>query len=68
MLGPVLVRRAQIICATHSPILPLTHGAGIVEVGEHGTRRADWAELDIVAQWRRYLTDPSLYLRHMIGS
>ncbi|TCK22496.1 AAA family ATPase [Pseudonocardia endophytica] len=58
---------AQVICATHSPILASTPGAAIVEVGDHGTRQARWEDLDLVAQWRRYLTDPDLYLRHMIG-
>ncbi|WP_020670149.1 AAA family ATPase [Amycolatopsis nigrescens] len=57
---------AQIICATHSPILASTPGADIIEIGEHGTRRAKWDELDLVVQWRRYLTDPGTYLRHMI--
>lgn len=56
---------AQVICATHSPILASTPGADIIEIGDHGTRRAKWAELDLVAQWRRYLTDPSFYLRHI---
>ncbi|CAM05404.1 putative ATPase [Saccharopolyspora erythraea NRRL 2338] len=56
---------AQVVCATHSPILAATPGADIVEVGEHGTRRTTWADLDVVDHWRRYLTDPDLYLRHM---
>lgn len=56
---------AQVICATHSPVLASTPGADIIEIGDHGTRRAKWDELDIVAQWRRYLTDPSFYLRHI---
>jgi hypothetical protein len=25
-----------------------------------------WAELAITDHWRRYLTDPSAYLRHLI--
>jgi predicted ATPase len=32
---------AQVVCATHSPILAATPGAEIVEVGEHGLRRVD---------------------------
>ncbi|KAA5826511.1 AAA family ATPase [Saccharopolyspora hirsuta] len=58
---------AQVVCATHSPILAATPGADIIEVGEHGTRRAKWDELDLVDHWRRYLTDPDLYLRHITG-
>ncbi|MCI2424024.1 AAA family ATPase [Saccharopolyspora sp. K220] len=56
---------AQVICATHSPILAATPGADIIEVGEHGTHRRKWDELDIVDHWRRYLNDPNTYLRHI---
>ncbi|WP_433870860.1 AAA family ATPase [Saccharopolyspora sp. CA-218241] len=58
---------AQVVCATHSPILAAAPGADIVEVGDHGSRRVTWEELDVVDHWRRYLTDPSLYLRHITG-
>ncbi|MFJ9851518.1 AAA family ATPase [Streptomyces sp. NPDC101150] len=58
---------AQVICATHSPVLTALPGAEIVEVGEHGMRAADWAELGLVDHWRRYLTDPRAYLRHVLA-
>ncbi|KOU02804.1 ABC transporter [Streptomyces sp. NRRL F-5755] len=58
---------AQIICATHSPVLTALPGAEIVEVGEHGMRSVAWEELGLVDHWRRYLTDPRAYLRHIIG-
>jgi predicted ATPase len=57
---------AQIVCATHSPILASTPGADIVEVGEHGLRRSTWDELELVQHWRRYLEDPNSYLRHLL--
>jgi predicted ATPase len=56
----------QVICATHSPLLAATPGADIVELGEHGLRRVDWAELALVDHWRRYLADPNAYLRRVI--
>jgi predicted ATPase len=56
----------QVICATHSPLLASTPGADIVEVGDFGLRRAEWADLEIVDHWRRYLGDPAAYLRHLI--
>jgi predicted ATPase len=59
---------AQVVCATHSPILAATPGAEIVEVGEHGLRRVDWADLELVDHWRRYLEHPSAYLRHITES
>lgn len=57
---------AQVICATHSPILASTPEADIIEVGDFGLRRVAWADLAITDHWRRYLTDPSAYLRHLI--
>jgi predicted ATPase len=57
---------AQVICATHSPILASTPGADIIEVGDHGFRRSTWAELDLVDHWRRYLNNPENYLRRLI--
>lgn len=59
---------AQVVCATHSPILASTPGADIIEVGEHGMRRVKWSELELVDHWRRYLDNPSTYLRHITDS
>ncbi|MEU5213961.1 AAA family ATPase [Streptomyces sp. NPDC020742] len=58
---------AQIICATHSPLLTALPGAEIVEVGEHGMRSVSWEELGLVDHWRRYLNDPRAYLRHVLA-
>lgn len=57
---------AQVICATHSPILAATPGAEIIEVDEHGSRRTKWGELELTDHWRRFLSDPSIYFRHII--
>lgn len=57
---------AQVVCATHSPILASTPGADIIEMDEHGLRRVKWADLELVAHWRRYLENPGAYLRHII--
>lgn len=59
---------AQVVCATHSPILASTPGADIIELGEHGLRRVKWADLELVSHWRRYLDNPGTYLRHIIDS
>nr|WP_099053946.1 AAA family ATPase [Streptomyces griseoruber] len=58
---------AQVICATHSPLLTALPGADIIEVGDHGLRRVPWPDLTLVDHWRRYLTDPQSYLRHILG-
>jgi predicted ATPase len=57
---------AQVICATHSPLLAAMPEADIVELGDFGFRRVPWTELSIVDHWRRYLGDPNAYLRHVI--
>jgi predicted ATPase len=59
---------AQVVCATHSPILASTPGADIIEVGEHGLRRVAWTDLHLVDHWRRYLDNPDAYLRYIIES
>ena len=59
---------AQVICATHSPILASTPGADIIELGPNGLRRSSWEELDLVDHWRRYLADPHSYLRRFISA
>jgi predicted ATPase len=58
---------AQVICATHSPILASTPAADIIEVGDHGARHTKWEDLDLVDHWRRYLARPESYLRHVIN-
>jgi predicted ATPase len=58
---------SQVICATHSPLLAAAPGAQILEIGEHGIRSTTWEELDMVDHWRRYLDDPSRYLRHLLA-
>jgi predicted ATPase len=59
---------AQVVCATHSPLLAALPGARILEVGAWGLRDAAWEDLELVAHWRRYLDAPQRYLRHVIDS
>lgn len=59
---------AQILCATHSPLLASLPGARILEIGPWGMREAKWEELELVAHWRRYLDQPMRYLRHVIDT
>lgn len=56
----------QIICASHSPVLTVTPGADIFEVGERGIRRTAWEDLQLVDHWRRFMAKPALYLRHIV--
>jgi len=57
---------AQVLCATHSPVLASLPGARILEVGPRGLRDARWEELELVRHWRAYLETPERYLRHLL--
>ena len=56
---------AQVVVATHSPVLAALPGAQLVEVGDWGMRPAQWDELELTVDWRQFLTDPAAYLRHL---
>jgi predicted ATPase len=58
---------AQIICATHSPVLSATPGADIIQLDEDGFHHEEWSGLDIVDHWRRFLVRPGAYLRELDG-
>ena len=57
---------AQILCATHSPLLAALPGARILKVGDWGLRAARYEELELVTHWQRYLAEPMRYLRHVL--
>ena len=59
---------AQVLCATHSPLLAALPGARLLEVGPWGFRDAVWDELELVVHWRRYLDEPMRYLRHVLDA
>lgn len=61
----VVAEKGQVLCATHSPVLAAMPGARILEVGEWGLRETTWDDLQLVDHWRRYLADPTAYLRHL---
>ena len=59
-------RGGQVLCATHSPVLAALPGARILEVGDWGLRETAWADLALVDHWRRFLSTPEAYLRHLV--
>ncbi len=65
VLQRVVAERGQVLCATHSPVLAAMPGARVLEAGPWGLRETAWADLALVDHWRRYLADPSAYLRHL---
>jgi predicted ATPase len=66
-LDELRLRGAQVVIATHSPVLCSLPGAQVLEVGEHGIRPAVWRELQLVKDWRGYLEEPQRWLRHLLA-
>lgn len=56
---------AQVIAATHSPLLAALPRATILELGPWGIRRATFDDLDLVQHWKAFLDQPDRYLRHL---
>ena len=56
---------AQVLCATHSPLVAALPGARVLEVGGWGMRETMYDDLELVGHWRRYLDEPMRYLRHV---
>jgi len=57
---------SQVIVATHSPMVAAIPGATILELGDWGIRPAQWVELDLVAAWRQFMTEPASYFRRLL--
>jgi predicted ATPase len=66
-LDAIRAKGAQVIVATHSPLLTALPGATIMELGAHGIRKVDWDDLEIVAHWRGFLARPGSYLGSLLG-
>ena len=47
------------------PISAPAPGADIVEVGPHGLRRVQWADLERLGRWRRFLA-PHTAVHHLL--
>ena len=56
---------AQLVVATHSPLVAALPGATILEVGPWGLRPAAWDDLELTASWRQFLDRPESFLRHL---
>ena len=59
-------RGAQVLMATHSPILASVPGAALYELSDDGMQRRRWEDLAVVQHHRRYLEAPERYLRHLL--
>jgi predicted ATPase len=57
---------AQLLLATHSPVIAALPGATIMELDGSGMHRRSWSELDVVDHYRRFVDRPEAYLRRVI--
>jgi predicted ATPase len=58
---------AQIVVATHSPVLTALPAATVLELGEHGIRTTAWSDLAVVDHFRAFLDRPDRYLHHLLA-
>jgi predicted ATPase len=57
---------AQVVIATHSPLVAALPGATLIELGEHGLSQDAYDDLDLLHNWRGFLDAPDRYLRHLL--
>jgi predicted ATPase len=57
---------AQVLVATHSPVIAAFPGARILQVDDSGFHPVGWEDLELVAHYRAFLADPHRYLRHVL--
>jgi predicted ATPase len=67
LLADAVEAGSQVVMATHSPLLAAAPGARVLELGEEGITARDWDELELVQDWRDFLTAPQRWLRHLSG-
>ncbi len=66
LLHHLAERGSQVVCATHSPVLLSLPGAQILEFGDWGIRETPAADLELLRDWRSFLGNPELWLRHLL--
>lgn len=66
LLGALREAGSQVLLATHSPILAALPDSLVLEVSEDGLQPSQWADLDLVRDWRDFLTAPQRWLRHLV--
>ena len=67
LLGDAVAFGSQVVLATHSPVLAAMPGARVLELTAAGFAARDWADLDLVTDWRDFLAAPGRWLRHLSG-
>lgn len=57
---------AQVVCATHSPILPALPGARVYELHDEGADEVEWTDTDAAVVLRSFLGAPERYLARLL--
>jgi predicted ATPase len=57
---------AQLVCATHSPVLPALPGARVYELHDEGVEEIEWDDSDAVVVLRSFLGAPDRYLGRLL--
>lgn len=65
-LHALVVDGAQLIIATHSPILPALPGARTYELDDDGTHEIAWDDTDAAAIMRSFFRAPDAYLARLL--
>jgi len=66
-LHALVGKGAQLVIATHSPILPALPGARTYELDESGATEVDWADTDAAVIMRSFFRAPDRYLARLLG-
>ena len=56
---------AQLLVATHSPVIAALPGAQILQLDDDGIAEVAWDDLETVAHHRSFVDDPERYLRFL---
>lgn len=56
---------AQVVVATHSPVVAALPGATLLELDQDGYHETTWDQLELVGHHRAFLDAPQRYLRHL---
>jgi predicted ATPase len=65
LVSDAVAAGSQVLLATHSPLLAAMPGARMLELDDDGITPRDWADLDLVRDWREFLAAPDRLLRHL---
>ena len=66
LLHQLAARGSQVLCATHSPVLLSLPDAQILEFGAFGVRAVQREDLELLRDWKSFLEQPELWLRHLL--